>query len=129
MLAKTVLDNTKARHRQGTAIEGIAKIQGTFECMSNIQLWMTPKRDMTVFFPLLHIVILTGMNTQDYASAYLVMMYLMLSPSLSIKGLYLPLFCRGFAYTTLSIVFMASLHDVMDFNHFFQGLSVLPKLS
>ena len=51
-------------------VEGIAKIQGTFECMSNIQLWMTPKRDMAVFFPLLHIVILTGMNTQDYASAY-----------------------------------------------------------
>ena len=51
-------------------IEGIAKIQGTFECMSNIQLWMTPKRDMTVFFPLLHIIILTGMNTQDFASAY-----------------------------------------------------------
>ena len=56
--------------------------------------------------------------------AYLVMMYLMVSPSLSIEMLYLPLFCRGFAYTTLSIVFMASLHDVMDFNHFFQGLSV-----
>ncbi|MCI6202197.1 MAG: hypothetical protein MR645_08740 [Paraprevotella sp.] len=56
--------------------------------------------------------------------AYLVMMYLMVSPSLSVEMLYLPLFCRGFAYTTLSIVFMASLHDVMDFNHFFQGLSV-----
>ena len=56
--------------------------------------------------------------------AYLVMMYLMVSPSLAISHLYLPLFCRGFAYTTLSIVFMASLHDVMDFNHFFQGLSV-----
>ncbi|MGN0222111.1 MAG: hypothetical protein ACI4BA_08340 [Prevotella sp.] len=51
-------------------IEGIAKIQGTFECMSNIQLWMTPRRDMTVFFPLLHIVILTGMNTQDLLSAW-----------------------------------------------------------
>ena len=32
-------------------LEGIAKIQGTFECMSNIQLWMTSKRDMTVFSP------------------------------------------------------------------------------
>ena len=301
-------------------LAGVAKIQGTFECMSNIQLWMTPKRDMTVFFPLLHIVILTGMNTQDYASAYfamlgdwrlmhwlvigihcavllflttcikhfrfillplygidwtsmalwaallmqlaylldyadwyswynhstvwyltgtllitlsailhrmmhvrhpyinprvfsgfryvkhilllvclfeglfatehileeifleevmhystitnatlclpawtgnvagclfslwwlqkvmrmsyirlgiigssmlmayLVMMYLMVSPSLAVSDLYLPLFCRGFAYTTLSIVFMASLHDVMDFNHFFQGLSVFNML-
>ncbi len=51
-------------------IEGIGKIQGTFECMSNIQLWMTPKRDMTIFFPLLHIVILTSMNLQDFMSAY-----------------------------------------------------------
>ena len=37
---------------------GMAKIQGTFECMSNIQLWMTPKRDFGVFFPLLHIILL-----------------------------------------------------------------------
>ena len=46
-------------------IEGICKIQGTFECMSNIQLWMTPKRDFTVFFPLLHIVILGSMQASD----------------------------------------------------------------
>ncbi|MGN0213459.1 MAG: hypothetical protein ACI4AH_01465 [Muribaculaceae bacterium] len=297
-------------------IEGIAKIQGTFECMSNIQLWMTPKRDMTVFFPLLHMVILSAMNFQDWTSAYfgmlgdwrlmhwlviglhclvlmfvcscvrhfrfmklplygidwtsmvlwgallmqtayfldyadwyswynhdtmwyltgtilitlfaimhrmmhvrhpyinprvfsgfryvkpilllicfveclfgtehvleevfveevmhystvtnaglclpvwignmcgcvfslvwlqkvmrmsfirlgiigsvmllayLVMMYCIVSPAINIEALYVPLFCRGFAYTTLSIVFMASLHNVMDFNHFFQGLSV-----
>ena len=39
-------------------IEGMCKIQGTFECMSNIQLWMSPTRDFTVFFPMLHIVIL-----------------------------------------------------------------------
>ena len=297
-------------------LEGIAKIQGTFECMSNIQLWMTPKRDMTVFFPLLHVILLTGINSQDYLAAhftvwgdwrlmhwlviglhlavltflctcvrhfrimklplygidwtgmvlwaallvqmaylldyadwyswfnhntvwyltgsicitlalimhrmmhvrhpyinprvfsgfryvkpifllicfveclfgtehileeifmeevvhyststnaglclpvwignmcgcvfslvwlqkvmrmsfirlgiigsiallcYLAMMYHIVSPDISIHMLYLPLFFRGFAYTTLSIVFMASLNQVMDFNHFFQGLSV-----
>ena len=297
-------------------LEGIAKIQGTFECMSNVQLWMTPKRDMTVFFPLLHLVILGGVNSSDMLSAYfgmlgdwrlmhwliiglhcivllflttcvhhfrfmrlplygidwtsmalwsallmqlaylldygdwyswynhdavwylsgtilitlfailhrmfhvrhpyinprvftgfryvkqillliclfecifgtehileeifleegmhystlvnsrlcipvwignvcgclfsllwlqkimrmsyirlgiigsfsllayLVMMYLLLSPDINIEKLYLPLFCRGFAYTTLSVVFISSLCDVMDFNHFFQGLSV-----
>lgn len=234
-------------------IEGIAKIQGTFECMSNIQLWMTPKRDMTIFFPLLHIVILSSMNMQDFMSAYfgmlgdwrlmhwfvagvhcvvllflltcvrhpyinplvftgfryvkqilvlvcfveslfgtehileeiyleevmhystivnatlcapacvgcvcgclfslfwlqkvmrmsyirlgiigscmllvyMAMMYLLVSPAVSIEMLYLPLFCRGFAYTTLSIVFFCSLHDVMDFNHFFQGLGVFNML-
>ncbi len=46
-------------------IEGICKIQGTFECMSNIQLWITPKRDFTVFFPMLHIVILASMQLSD----------------------------------------------------------------
>lgn len=55
---------------------------------------------------------------------YLVLMYLTMSPSANIETLCLPLFCRGFAYTTLSIVFMASLCEVMDFHHFFQGLSV-----
>ena len=301
-------------------VEGIAKIQGTFECMSNIQLWMTPKRDMTIFFPLLHIVILSGMNWQDMISsywgylgdwrlmhyliigvhclvllflttcthhfrfmklplygidwtsmllwsallmqcayvfdygewyswfdsnvvwtlvgcilimfslilwrmgtirhpyispkvftsfryvkhilalivlveailgteyvleelfleeglhystmnnawlclpvwignicgcifslvwlqkvlrfsyirlgiigtafmgAYIIYMYLFVSPDLSREMLWLPLFCRGFAYTTLSIMFFASLHDLMDFNHFFQGLSVFNML-
>lgn len=48
---------------------GIAKIQGTFECMSNIQLWMTPKRNFGVFFPLLHIVLLTAIEVTGYLSA------------------------------------------------------------
>lgn len=56
-------------------IEGICKIQGTFECMSNIQLWMTPKRDFTVFFPLLHIVILGGMQLSDLAATHLMYYY------------------------------------------------------
>ena len=51
-------------------VEGMCKIQGTFECMSNIQLWMTPKRDFTVFFPLLHIVILGSMQVSDLLSTY-----------------------------------------------------------
>lgn len=51
-------------------IEGIAKIQGTFECMSNIQLWMTPKRDMKVFFPILHTVILSAICFQDLLSSW-----------------------------------------------------------
>ena len=51
-------------------VEGIAKIQGTFECMSNIQLWMTPKRDMKIFFPILHVVILSAIAFQDLLSSY-----------------------------------------------------------
>lgn len=34
-------------------VSGMAKLQGTFECMSNIQLWITSKRDFGVFFPAL----------------------------------------------------------------------------
>ena len=56
-------------------IEGICKIQGTFECMSNIQLWMTPKRDFTLFFPLLHIVILGSMQLSDLLMTYLMYHY------------------------------------------------------
>ena len=56
-------------------IEGICKIQGTFEAMSNIQLWMTPKRDFTVFFPLLHIVILGSMQLSDLMTTWLLHHY------------------------------------------------------
>jgi hypothetical protein len=52
-------------------IEGALKLQGTFECLSNIQLWMTPKRDFRVFFPVLHLFILGGLYLQDYLSSYL----------------------------------------------------------
>ncbi len=48
---------------------GAAKIQGTFECMSNIQLWMTPRRDFAVFFPLLHIILLTAIEVTGWLSA------------------------------------------------------------
>ena len=56
-------------------IEGICKIQGTFECMSNIQLWMTPKRDFTVFFPFLHIIILGSMQVSDLIATHLMYYY------------------------------------------------------
>ncbi len=56
-------------------IEGMCKIQGTFECMSNIQLWMSPTRDFTVFFPMLHIVILGSMQLSDLLATYLMYYY------------------------------------------------------
>jgi hypothetical protein len=52
-------------------LEGILKLQGTFECLSNIQLWMTPQRDFRVFFPVLHLFILGGLYLQDYLTSYL----------------------------------------------------------
>ena len=48
---------------------GMAKIQGTFECMSSIQLWMTSKRDMAVFFPLLHLILLTSIEGAGFIAA------------------------------------------------------------
>ena len=42
-------------------IAGFFKLCGTFECMSNIQLWMTSKRDFTIFFPLLYCIVLGNM--------------------------------------------------------------------
>lgn len=52
-------------------IAGIAKIQGTFECMSNIQLWITPKRDFAVFFPVLHIILLTAIEGSGWFAAWM----------------------------------------------------------
>lgn len=49
---------------------GMAKIQGTFECMSSIQLWMTSKRDFGIFFPILHIVLLTSIEVTGYLAAW-----------------------------------------------------------
>ncbi len=50
-------------------IAGMAKLQGTFENMSNIQLWMTPTRDFGVFFPILHIVLLTAITGSAWLAA------------------------------------------------------------
>jgi len=51
-------------------VAGMAKIQGTFECMSNIQLWITPRRDFAVFFPVLHIVLLTAIEGSGFLAAW-----------------------------------------------------------
>ncbi len=51
-------------------IEGMAKLQGTFEHMSNIQLWITPRRDFGVFFPVLHIVLLTAIEGSGFFAAW-----------------------------------------------------------
>ena len=56
-------------------VEGMCKIQGTFECMSNIQLWMSPTRDFTVFFPVLHIIILGSMQLSDLLATWLAYHY------------------------------------------------------
>ncbi len=51
-------------------LAGYFKLQGTFECMSNIQLWMTPTRDFTIFFPILYLVILGDIQVSGLFTAY-----------------------------------------------------------
>lgn len=53
-------------------IAGFFKLCGTFECMSNIQLWMTSKRDFTIFFPLLYCIVLGDMSLSPWICTKLV---------------------------------------------------------
>ncbi len=52
-------------------VEGVFKIEGTFECFSTIQLWMTPKRDFTIFFPVLHIFVLGLVSVGAWMGAWI----------------------------------------------------------
>jgi len=52
-------------------IAGFCKLCGTFECMSNIQLWMAPGRDFTLFFPLLYIIIIGDMSMSSWIANHL----------------------------------------------------------
>ena len=51
-------------------LAGFFKLCGTFECMSNIQLWMTPKRDFAIFFPLLYCVVLGNMSLSPWLAVH-----------------------------------------------------------
>lgn len=52
-------------------IEGALKLEGTFECMSVIQLWITPKRNFAVFFPVLHIILMGAIQANSILVKYL----------------------------------------------------------
>lgn len=52
-------------------IGGFCKLWGTFECMSNIQLWLTPKRDFSIFFPFLYILVLSSIQVDDICCTFL----------------------------------------------------------
>ena len=53
-------------------LSGFFKLCGTFECMSTIQLWMTRKRDFTIFFPLLYCIVLGNMSLSPWVAILLV---------------------------------------------------------
>jgi len=48
------------------------KLMATFECFSNIQLWMTPKRDFCIFFPLLYCVVIGDMSLSALIAEWVV---------------------------------------------------------
>ncbi|MGM9709497.1 MAG: hypothetical protein ACI3ZB_07845 [Prevotella sp.] len=50
---------------------GFMKLMATFECFSNIQLWMTPRRDFQVFFPLIYCVIVGDKSLSGWIAVYL----------------------------------------------------------
>ena len=56
-------------------IAGFFKLCGCFECMSTIQLWMTPKRDFTIFFPLLYCLVLGNMFLSPWITEHLIYVY------------------------------------------------------
>ena len=52
-------------------LSGFFKMCGTFECFSNIQLWVTPTRDFTVWFPAIYCIVLGNMSLTPYATIWL----------------------------------------------------------
>ena len=52
-------------------VAGFFKLCGTFENMSNIQLWITHKRDFTIFFPVLFSFIVGAMSLSPWLSLQL----------------------------------------------------------
>jgi DHA2 family multidrug resistance protein len=51
-------------------LAGFCKLWGTFECMSNIQLWLTPERDFSIFFPFLYILVLGDIQCSELFGTY-----------------------------------------------------------
>lgn len=51
-------------------VAGWFRMQGTFACNSTIQLWITPKRDMAVFFCYVYIIVDSVIQLSGLASIY-----------------------------------------------------------
>ena len=52
-------------------VAGFFKLCGTFECFSNIRLWLSPKQDFGVFLPSLYIIILAAMPASNWIAQHL----------------------------------------------------------
>lgn len=58
-----------------SSLAGYFKLCGTFECMSNIQLWMAPGRDFKIFFPLLYIIVIGDIFLQSWVAGVVTYYY------------------------------------------------------
>lgn len=47
------------------------KLMATFEVLSNVQLWITPRRDFQVFFPIIYIIVLGDMSMSGWIAQQL----------------------------------------------------------
>ena len=56
-------------------LAGYFKLCGTFECASNIQLWMAPGRDFKIFFPLLYIMVVGDIFLQSWLAGIITYYY------------------------------------------------------
>lgn len=52
-------------------IAGVFRMWATFECNSTIQLWITPKRDMAVFFCFIQLLVQGCIQFSGLASVYM----------------------------------------------------------
>lgn len=52
-------------------IAGIFRMWATFECNSTIQLWLTPKRDMSVFFCFVYLLVQGSIQLSGLATIYM----------------------------------------------------------
>lgn len=94
-------------------VAGFFKLCGTFECMSNIQLWMTPKRDFAIFFPLLYCIVLGDMS---------------LSPWLTVKLTYIFQSWQAMHWFMIGLM-AAVVFTVYTFTHGFRFMKPLPLVS
>ncbi len=52
-------------------IAGYFKLCGTFECFSNVRLWLSPKQDFGIFLPSMYIIILAAMPGSNWIAQQL----------------------------------------------------------
>lgn len=53
-------------------IAGVFRMWGTFECNSTIQLWLTPKRDLSIFFCFIYLLVQGSIQVSGLATTYVV---------------------------------------------------------